>query len=164
MIAWALLATSLLAVQAADVPAVAFSHLVPEKVLATARQLKAHPASYPHISNKATPSQWAWEKADWWTSGFFPATLYALNTRASLCPSSASIDIANWLYEGQSASSALIPLTNGNGQVRCSMYRSGPVTQMFLWDVRVTIKASSVSPLSTSLRCTPLYHSCSLSG
>jgi hypothetical protein len=102
---------------AADVPTVAFSSVIPEKVLATAKQLSSHAGSYPHITNYNNPTQWVWAGADWWTSGFFPATLYALNERASLCKSSEGLDIANWLVEGQSASNALIPLTNGNSQV-----------------------------------------------
>lgn len=121
MVALSLLITCLAATltNAADIPtSVAFSSAIPEKVLATAKQLSSHAGSYPHITNFNDSTQWVWVVADWWTSGFFPATLYALNDRASLCNSSEGLDIADWVAEGQSASDALLPLTNGNTRVR----------------------------------------------
>jgi len=32
---------------------------------------------------------------DWWTSGFFPATLYSIDTRKQLCPS--EVDDVDWV-------------------------------------------------------------------
>ncbi|KAJ7184363.1 glucuronyl hydrolase [Mycena filopes] len=55
---------------------------------------------------------------DTWTSGFFPATLYALNTRKTLCGATTAngLGAANWLTWGRSTSNGLIPLEAHNNQ------------------------------------------------
>ncbi|KAJ7581497.1 glucuronyl hydrolase [Mycena floridula] len=47
-----------------------------------------------------------------WTSGFFPATLYGLNTRKKLCPATQAngLGLASWITLDRSFSNGLIPL------------------------------------------------------
>ncbi|KAF8911182.1 Six-hairpin glycosidase-like protein [Gymnopilus junonius] len=52
-----------------------------------------------------------------WTSGFYPATLYALNARQQLCGSTPAnaLSVADWLDLGRSSSDALLSLNANNG-------------------------------------------------
>lgn len=52
--------------------------------------------SYPHLSDSS--GRWVWVGADWWTSGFYPATLYLLGERAQMCPGSSDVD---WVALGR---------------------------------------------------------------
>ena len=85
------------------------SSLIPQKVLATFNALP-NPVKYPEYTT--TDGIWQYFSPDTWTSGFFPASLYALNTRFGLCYSSATNGLggADWLSLGRAASSSLIPL------------------------------------------------------
>lgn len=69
-------------------PANLFSPLIAQKVLATANAQSSKP--YPQYTTR-TDGSWIYFPADGWTSGFFPATLYALNQREHLCPGSTSV-------------------------------------------------------------------------
>ncbi|KAF8652756.1 hypothetical protein AX16_004252 [Volvariella volvacea WC 439] len=94
-------------------PSQLFSPLIPQKVLATFQRLP-NPIQYPQWTDR-TNGLWALFNPDTWTSGFFPATLYALNTRKQLCGTSNGIGAADWVALGRSASAGLIPLTVRNG-------------------------------------------------
>jgi len=48
--------------------------------------------TYPHVTSAS--GSWSWMGNDWWTSGFFPATLYLLHERSQICPGSTTV---NWL-------------------------------------------------------------------
>ncbi|KAJ7460940.1 glucuronyl hydrolase [Mycena galericulata] len=87
-----------------------FSNLIPQKVLATAKSLPAV-IQYPQYTDTSV-GDWLYFSPDTWTSGFFPATLYALNTRKKLCGATASngLSAADWLDLGRAASNGLIPL------------------------------------------------------
>ncbi|KAJ7684560.1 glycoside hydrolase family 88 protein [Mycena polygramma] len=98
------------------VPAQLFSNLIPQKVLATAKSLPA-PIQYPQYTDTSA-GHWLDFAPDTWTSGFFPTTLYALNTRKTLCGATAAngLSAANWLDLGRAASNGLIPLETHNNQ------------------------------------------------
>lgn len=95
-----------------SLPAELFSPLVAQKVLATAQNVQ-NPPKYPQWTDR---DQGAWQffLPDTWTTGFFPATLYALNTRASLCPSD-ELKATNWLQLAQTWSTAEVPLETKTG-------------------------------------------------
>ncbi|KAF7353694.1 Glycoside hydrolase family 88 protein [Mycena venus] len=98
------------------VPAQLFSNLIPQKVLATAKALPA-PIQYPQYTDTSV-GDWQYFVPDTWTSGFFPTTLYALNTRKTICGATAAngLGAANWLTLGRAASNGLIPLEAHNNQ------------------------------------------------
>ncbi|KAJ7349077.1 glycoside hydrolase family 88 protein [Mycena albidolilacea] len=98
------------------VPAQLFSSLIPQKVLATAKALPG-PIQYPQYTDTSAGA-WQYFVPDTWTSGFFPTTLYALNTRKTLCGATPAngLNAANWLTLGRAASNGLIPLETHNGQ------------------------------------------------
>lgn len=97
-----------------SIPAQLFSPLVPQKVLATFKSLP-NPVQYPQWTD-GTTGRWVLFNPDTWTSGFFPATGYALNTRKHLCGATPEngLGSADWLALGRAASSALIPLGTSN--------------------------------------------------
>ncbi|KAJ7722288.1 glucuronyl hydrolase [Mycena maculata] len=100
-----------------SIPAQLFSNLIPQKVLATAESLPA-PIQYPQYTNEVEPlsdatiGDWLYFVPDTWTSGFFPVTLYALNTRVKLCGATSrnGLSAADWLNLGRATSNGLIPL------------------------------------------------------
>ncbi|KAJ7118790.1 glycoside hydrolase family 88 protein [Mycena epipterygia] len=98
------------------VPAQLFSSLIPQKVLATAKLLPA-PIQYPQYTDTSV-GDWLDFVPDTWTSGFFPTTLYALNTRKTLCGATPAngLSVADWLNLGRAASNGLIPLETKNSQ------------------------------------------------
>ncbi|KAK7689030.1 hypothetical protein QCA50_007721 [Cerrena zonata] len=90
-------------------PAEAFSPLVAQKVLATAQQIQS-PPRYPQWTDR-NAGTWQYFSPDTWTTGFFPATLYALNDRKTLCKTKdATLANTNWLGLAQTWSAAEIPL------------------------------------------------------
>jgi hypothetical protein len=92
------------------VPAQLYSNLIPQKVLATTKALPA-PLEYPQYTD-TSKGDWIYFNPDLWTSGFFPATLYALDARKTLCGATPAngLNIADWLTLGRSTSNGLIPL------------------------------------------------------
>ncbi|KAJ7243362.1 glycoside hydrolase family 88 protein [Mycena haematopus] len=98
------------------VPAQLYSNLIPQKVLATSKALPV-PVQYPQYTDTSA-GKWLYFVPDTWTSGFFPTTLYALNTRKNLCGATPAngLKAANWLTLGRSASTGLIPLELHNNQ------------------------------------------------
>lgn len=90
-------------------PAELYSPLIQQKVLKVA-QAEPSPAKYPEYTDR-TAGNWQYFAPDTWTTGFFPTTLYALNTRAQLCGTS---DGDSWVQLGRSWSAAEIPLETTN--------------------------------------------------
>ena len=88
-------------------PAELFSPLVAQKVLATA-QTAQNPPQYPQYTDRVQ-GVWQYFAPDLWTSGFFPSTLYALNTRASICPTD-DLKSTDWVSLAQRWSTAEVPL------------------------------------------------------
>jgi len=94
----------------ADIPQL-FSPLIPQKVLATNNKLPK-PVQYPQYTDR-TVGTWQYFNPDTWTSGFFPVTLYAVNTRRQLCGATPAngLGAADWLALGRSASNGLLGLS-----------------------------------------------------
>ncbi|KAH8832001.1 glucuronyl hydrolase [Flagelloscypha sp. PMI_526] len=94
---------------ATSVPPELYSPLVPQKILA-AYQKTPDPIQYPQYTY--TNGTWELFPADVWTSGFFPATMYALEERKGLCGATKSngLGIANWANLGRALTSGLMAL------------------------------------------------------
>ncbi|KAF8626251.1 hypothetical protein AX15_004929 [Amanita polypyramis BW_CC] len=88
-----------------------YSPLIYRKVLDTFCALPV-PTQYPQYTNQSA-GDWLYFTPDTWTSGFFPATAYALNARKTYCRS-ADLQDTDWLSLGRAASNALIPLEVNN--------------------------------------------------
>jgi len=99
-----------------ETPAELFSPLIPAKVLKTFEALPK-PVQYPQYTDSSV-GKWQFFVPDTWTSGFFPVTAYALNTRKNLCGATPAngLGTADWLTLGRSASNGLIPLETKNSQ------------------------------------------------
>lgn len=92
-------------------PSPLYSSMVAQKVLRTALA-PPNPMQYPQYTDRVA-GDWVYFVPDLWTSGFFPATLYAMHTRAQIChwdPANAS----QWLSLGQQWSTAEVPLETEN--------------------------------------------------
>ncbi|KIP02629.1 glycoside hydrolase family 88 protein [Phlebiopsis gigantea 11061_1 CR5-6] len=109
-----LLLLALPCARAADLalPAELFSPLVAQKILATAQSAQS-PPKYPQYTDRAEGA-WEYFAPDTWTSGFFPATLYALHARATLCPS-AGLNGTDWVALGQTWAAAEVPSETHTG-------------------------------------------------
>lgn len=88
-------------------PAELFSPSLGQKVLRTA-QTPPGPNKYPQYTDRAIGA-WQYFAPDLWTTGFFPATLYAMHTRDQLCGVNKQLG-ADWLALARSWSLAEIPL------------------------------------------------------
>ncbi|KNZ75506.1 Unsaturated glucuronyl hydrolase [Termitomyces sp. J132] len=111
-----------------SIPTQLYSSLVPTKVLATYNSLPK-PIQYPQYTT--TTGTWLYFPPDTWTSGFFPATLYALNSRKAVCPPTAAnaLGLADWVTLGRSASTGLVPLEAGNNQGHDQGFLSFPFAE-----------------------------------
>ena len=91
----------------AHVPSELFLPLIPQKIKDTYHALPS-PIKYPHYTD-TTVGHWKYFDPNTWTSGFFPSSLYLLNSRAKLCGATASNGLGevNWLDLARSASTAL---------------------------------------------------------
>jgi hypothetical protein len=97
------------------VPSELFSYLIPQKVLATFNTLPS-PINYPQYTD-TTAGNWIYFDPNLWTSGFFPLTGYAVNTRAKLCGATPvnGLGTADWLDLARSTSNGLLSLDDSNG-------------------------------------------------
>ena len=87
-----------------------YSPLIASKISATAKTQKSV-TQYPQNTD-TSGTKWVYFPANYWTSGFFPATLYAMNERASLCPTKG--DSTDWVKLARAWSSGLIGLETKN--------------------------------------------------
>lgn len=94
-------------VQSASVPAQLYSPIIAQKLASFA---SSYNGTYPQWTDHANPARWINFPADKWTSAFFPATLYEMNTRRTLCPDLAGGAKADWLGLGRGWDDGLIPL------------------------------------------------------
>jgi hypothetical protein len=94
-----------------------FSSLIPQKIQKTYNALP-HPVQFPSYTNRGSTEQgkWVFFEPDFWTAGFFPATLYEMHTRQTLCNGDAPSGRVDWLALARSASSALVDLAGHNSQ------------------------------------------------
>ncbi|KAF9484890.1 glycoside hydrolase family 88 protein [Pholiota conissans] len=100
---------------AASTPDQIFSPDVPLKV---SNAFKALPTAiqYPQYTD-TNAGNWLDFSPNTWTSGFFPATGYALNTRKQLCGATPAngLGMADWLDLGRAASNGLLTLDADHG-------------------------------------------------
>ncbi|KAL0574575.1 hypothetical protein V5O48_007387 [Marasmius crinis-equi] len=97
-------------------PAELFSPLIPQKLLRTYSALPT-PVQYPQWTDKSAEGKWDYFVPDTWTSGFFPATLYEMNTRQTLCEEKDAAGLGtDWLSMGRKASDGLVGLPGHNTQ------------------------------------------------
>ncbi|KAH9915798.1 glycoside hydrolase family 88 protein [Epithele typhae] len=113
-------------------PAELFSPLIAKKVLATAEAFPS-PAMYPQYTDRAE-GKWIWFGPDLWTTGFFPATLYAMHARTKLCHHSSVGDGDQWLALGRSWATPEIPLIHNNMYIEHDV---GFVSQPFRDELKV---------------------------
>lgn len=93
-----------------QLPPQLFSPLIAEKLLANAQITQGIPSSYPQYTTPDT-GVWRYFGADTWTSGFLPATYYALAERAAICPHTLNgTTTSQWLAFGRSSATGEIPL------------------------------------------------------
>jgi hypothetical protein len=85
-----------------------YSQLISSKIR-TIAQNEPSPATYPQYTDST--GKWQYFSPNTWTSGFFPAMLYALNTRAKLCNTG---DGDTWVALGRQWSAGEIPLETKN--------------------------------------------------
>jgi hypothetical protein len=87
-----------------------FSPLIPKKLLATAQLQPNIPTFYPQYTTRDNGT-WIFFGADTWTSGFLPATFYALAERATLFPGAmGGTSNAQWLEIARASVTGEIPL------------------------------------------------------
>ncbi|KAA1477060.1 d-4,5 unsaturated-glucuronyl hydrolase-like protein [Dentipellis sp. KUC8613] len=89
-----------------------FSPLIETKLRATAHNISGTPTQYPQYTTRDS-GEWIYFPADGWTTGFLPATFYALRTRAQLCGNSSGE--AEWLEEGRRWATGEVPLETHTG-------------------------------------------------
>ncbi|KAI0255273.1 d-4,5 unsaturated-glucuronyl hydrolase-like protein [Lactifluus subvellereus] len=87
-----------------------FSPLIAQKLLATSQLQPGIPTLYPQYTTRDT-GEWRFLGADTWTSGFLPATFYALAERAALCPGSMNgTSDVQWLEIARASATGEVPL------------------------------------------------------
>ncbi|KAG9126974.1 hypothetical protein FRC07_001192 [Ceratobasidium sp. 392] len=90
------------------------SPLIASKLEKTASKLNS-PPTYPQWTYLSGNGSWQYFPAATWTSGFFPATLYLMNTRKSeLCTGDNSTGQADWLTAAENWMQGLDPVANPN--------------------------------------------------
>lgn len=97
---------------AIKLPSELFSPLISEKVFAIASK-ESNPPAYPQYTDRVEGTWKFFDPNNTWTTGFFPAALYALNERKTLCPSLK--DNTDWLSLGRQWSTGIIPYETNNG-------------------------------------------------
>jgi hypothetical protein len=129
-----------------------FDPLVSQKLLETADlALGANSTSYPQYTTRDTGA-WLLFGADTWTSGFLPATLYALAERTTLCPGSMSgTTNAQWLELARASASGEIPLETRTSVGHDVGFLSFPFVD------ELTVYASMLSILTSPPRHLPAF-------
>lgn len=104
-------------VQCATFPEELFSPLIPSKILAASSKVPSDLSSMPYEADTAT-GKYGLHGIDWWTSGYFPATPYAVYTRSQLCEPTEQngLGSADWLELGRALTKGVASLSGGNGQ------------------------------------------------
>jgi hypothetical protein len=92
-----------------------FSPIIRSKLYDTAQTFDPSEPLYPQYTDRVQ-GEWKYLQPDTWTSGFFPATLYAMNTRDNICSTSASgRQKIDWVNLGRQWSTGEIPLETHTG-------------------------------------------------
>ncbi|KAF8761275.1 Glycosyl Hydrolase Family 88 [Rhizoctonia solani] len=97
-------------------PSQLISPLIESKLTSTAGSLSSNnPTTYPQWTYLSGNGTWQYFRAATWTSGFFPASLYLMNTRKSvLCTNDSETGSTDWLAAAQSWMQGLDPVANSN--------------------------------------------------
>ncbi|KAJ3795891.1 glycoside hydrolase family 88 protein [Lentinula aff. detonsa] len=138
------------------VPDQLFSSLIPQKIANTSNSLPS-PIQYPQYTttwNVSNPGTWLDFIPDTWTSGFFPASLYALNTRKNLCgvTDANALGVADWVELGRSASTGLIPLETNNTNLQHDVgFVSFPFAEELLINPQNETAIQAVNAFATDL-------------
>ncbi|KAH7889976.1 glycoside hydrolase family 88 protein [Phlebopus sp. FC_14] len=130
-------------------PGELYSPLIPQKVLATASSQQS-PAKYPQYTDRVV-GQWQWFLPDTWTSGFFPATLYELNTRTQLCHGQGSGYDTDWVDLGRTWSAAEVPLELKNSVGHDVGFLSFPFVQELLVNPQNQTAITAVNAFASDL-------------
>ncbi|KAF8609540.1 d-4,5 unsaturated-glucuronyl hydrolase-like protein [Ceratobasidium sp. AG-I] len=90
--------------------------LVATKLSKTAARLPSNGApTYPQFTSLSGSGSWQYFPAATWTSGFFPASLYLMNTRKSvLCKTDSGTGQTDWLASAERWMQGLDPVANPN--------------------------------------------------
>ena len=99
---------------AQSIPEELYSPLIEQKVLAIA-SAEPTPPTYPQYTDRLQGKYLYFNPNTTWTTGFFPATLYALNTRKQLCGSKLNGSEVDWLDLGRQWSTGILPFETHNG-------------------------------------------------
>lgn len=93
--------------------------LVASKLSNTAAKLASSGAPvYPQWTYLSGNGSWQYFPAGTWTSGFFPASLYLMNTRKSvLCKADNTTGQTDWLAAAESWMQGLDPVANPNANL-----------------------------------------------
>jgi hypothetical protein len=90
------------------------SPLIASKLAKTAGRLST-PPTYPQWTYLSGNGSWQYFPAATWTSGFFPASLYLMNTRKlALCKNDEATGETDWLSAAESWMQGLDPVANPN--------------------------------------------------
>ncbi|KAF8308233.1 glycoside hydrolase family 88 protein [Clavulina sp. PMI_390] len=93
-----------------------YSPLISSKLKITTNPSN-YSALYPQVTDHGNPARWQYLDINQWTTGFFPATMYEMARRKTLCPNSPNFeDNVDWLERGRIWSEAILPMDNGNAQ------------------------------------------------
>ncbi|KIJ69657.1 glycoside hydrolase family 88 protein [Hydnomerulius pinastri MD-312] len=130
-------------------PSELYSSLIPQKVLATANT-QHNPPQYPQYTDRIV-GEWQWFSPDTWTSGFFPATLYELNTRTQLCKGQGSGAGTDWVGLGRTWSAAEVPLETKNSVGHDVGFLSFPFVQELLVNPQNETAISAVNTFAADL-------------
>lgn len=108
------------------------------------RTTKNYAGTYPQVTNHGNPATWVLISPASWTSSFFPATMYELHRRQTLCPSHS--DGVNWLTRGRKWSDAVLAMSNGNHQGHDQGFLSFPFVEelkMFVLPILIVVYSAS---------------------
>lgn len=100
-----------------------FSSTISSKLWTTTAN---YAGTYPQVTDHGNPAHWVLLNIQQWTSGFFPATMYEMNRRQTLCP--ANSDGHDWLSRARTWTNAIVPLQYGNSQEHDQGFLSLPLT------------------------------------
>ncbi|KZP23572.1 glycoside hydrolase family 88 protein [Athelia psychrophila] len=135
-----------LGASAANPPAQLFSPIIQQKVGLTAQTYAASSPQYPEYTNAA--GKWLDFGVNTWTTGFFPTTLYALNTRARLCGTS---DGPSWLALGRKWIAGIIPIETVNSLQHDVGFVSYPFVEEYLLDRTNATARTAIQNFATDL-------------
>jgi len=117
--------------------------LVASKLSNTAAKLASSRApTYPQWTYLSGNGSWQYFPAGTWTSGFFPASLYLMNTRKSvLCKADNTTGQTDWLASAESWMQGLDPVANPNANLFGVRHDVGFLS--FGWFEALTLNANN---------------------